>query len=104
MGLDHLEQADEARSLCLVLIVVAVSGGHAPFVAVARWTLSCLCVDGVRDGSCTCRRKRHDVAAPDAARPGKSDEQRPISHSCQALSLETNVRCSTQESMSGTDY
>jgi hypothetical protein len=50
VGLDHLEQADEARSLCFVLIVVAVSGGHAPFVAVARWALSYLYVDaaGVR--------------------------------------------------------
>ena len=47
VGLRYLEQANEARSLRLVLIVVAVSGGHAPFVGVARWALSCLHVDGV---------------------------------------------------------
>jgi hypothetical protein len=46
VGLDYLEQADETRARRIVLIIVAVSGGHAPVVAVARRALSCLHGDG----------------------------------------------------------
>jgi hypothetical protein len=64
VGLSYLKEAQEGRPLRVVLIVVAVSGGHAPVVAVATWALSCLhwmLMEDEMDRVSRCR--RHDVAA-----------------------------------------